>query len=47
MPNILRNHDELHDLRYPTETIKPIPHLAPPESDGLKCHACGYIVRRV
>jgi hypothetical protein len=43
IPNILRNQDELRDLRYPTDIIKPIPYLAPPKPDGLKCRACGHI----
>ncbi|KAM5528226.1 hypothetical protein FOXYSP1_19495 [Fusarium oxysporum f. sp. phaseoli] len=47
IPNIIRNQDELRDLRYPTNTIQAIPYLAPPESGGLKCRACGHIVRRV
>jgi hypothetical protein len=48
MPDILRSRDELRRyLQYPTNTIQPIPYLAPPESDGLKCRACGHIVRRV
>ncbi|EXK77216.1 hypothetical protein FOQG_18067 [Fusarium oxysporum f. sp. raphani 54005] len=45
--NIIRNQDELRNLRYPTNTIEPIPYLAPPKPDGLKCRACGYIVRHV
>ncbi|KAI5459556.1 hypothetical protein BGZ63DRAFT_415114 [Mariannaea sp. PMI_226] len=28
---------------YPTDTIKPIPYLAPPKPDGLKCRACDHI----
>ncbi|KAH7169524.1 hypothetical protein DER46DRAFT_645872 [Fusarium sp. MPI-SDFR-AT-0072] len=47
IPNILRNQDELRDLRYPTNMIEPIPYLVPPKPDGLKCRACGHIVRRV
>ncbi|KAL9563885.1 hypothetical protein ACKAV7_011920 [Fusarium commune] len=47
IPNIIRNQDELRDLQYPANTIEPIPYLAPPEPDGLKCHACGHIVRHV
>ncbi|KAH7231630.1 uncharacterized protein BKA55DRAFT_524254, partial [Fusarium redolens] len=47
IPNILRNQDELRDLRYPTDIIEPIPYLAPPKPDGLKCRACGHIVRRI
>ncbi|KAJ9412342.1 hypothetical protein QL093DRAFT_2027452, partial [Fusarium oxysporum] len=38
---------ELRDLRYPTDTIEPIPHLAPQEPDGMKCRTCGHIVRRI
>jgi hypothetical protein len=48
IPNILHSQDELRRcLQYPTDTIEPIPYLAPPKSDGLKCRACGHIVRRV
>ncbi|KAI8401188.1 hypothetical protein FOFC_18057 [Fusarium oxysporum] len=32
---------------YPTDTIQPIPYLAPPKPDGLKCRACGHIDRRI
>jgi hypothetical protein len=48
MPDILRSRDELRRyLQYLTNTIQSIPYLAPPELDGLKCRACGHIVRRV
>ncbi|KAH7205208.1 hypothetical protein BKA60DRAFT_545465 [Fusarium oxysporum] len=47
IPNILHSRDDLrHYLQYPTDTIQPIPYLAPPKPDGLKCRACGHIVRR-
>ncbi|EWZ78605.1 hypothetical protein FOWG_17175 [Fusarium oxysporum f. sp. lycopersici MN25] len=45
--NIIRKQDELRDLQYPTNTIEPIPFLAPPKPDGLKCRVCGHIVRRL
>ncbi|KAH7460465.1 hypothetical protein FOMA001_g19507 [Fusarium oxysporum f. sp. matthiolae] len=48
IPNILHSRDDLrHYLQYPTDTIQPIPYLAPQKPDGLKCRACGHIVRRV
>src|SRR6478735_1983962 len=47
IPNILHNQDELRDLRYPTDIIEPIPYLAPPKPDDLKCRACSHIVRRI
>jgi rubrerythrin len=47
IPNTLHTQDELRDLRYPTNTIEPVPFLAPPKPDGLICRACGYIFRRV
>ncbi|KAJ0128512.1 Uncharacterized protein HZ326_28398 [Fusarium oxysporum f. sp. albedinis] len=48
IPNILHSQDDLrHYLQYPTDIIQPIPYLAPPKPDGLKCRACGYIIRRV
>ncbi|KAJ9412789.1 hypothetical protein QL093DRAFT_2595349 [Fusarium oxysporum] len=47
IPNILPNQDELRNLWYPTDIIEPIPYLAPPKPDGLKCRACGHIVRRI
>jgi hypothetical protein len=48
VPNIIHSRDDLHHyLQYPTDIIEPIPYLAPPKLDGLKCRACGYIVRRV
>ncbi|EXL66727.1 hypothetical protein FOPG_17120 [Fusarium oxysporum f. sp. conglutinans race 2 54008] len=45
--NIICNLDELRDLWYPTNTIKPIPYLMPPKLDGLKYRACGHIIRRI
>ncbi|KAH7169695.1 uncharacterized protein B0J16DRAFT_393500, partial [Fusarium flagelliforme] len=48
IPNILHSRDDLHHyLQYPTDIIQPIPYLAPPKPDGLKCRACGHIVRCV
>ncbi|CZS75066.1 unnamed protein product [Fusarium graminearum] len=48
MPDIFRSRDEIrHYLQYPTDLVQPIPYLAPPEPDGLKCRACGHIVRRI
>ncbi|KAG7000202.1 hypothetical protein FocnCong_v013233 [Fusarium oxysporum f. sp. conglutinans] len=48
IPDIFRSRDEIRRyLQYPTDLIQPIPYLAPPEPDGLKCRACGHIVRRI
>jgi hypothetical protein len=48
IPNILHSQDELYRyLQYRMDTFKPIPYLTPPKSDGLKCRACGYIVRHI
>jgi hypothetical protein len=47
IPNLLRNQNELHELPLPLHPIEPITYLASPKPDGLKCHACGHIVRRI
>jgi hypothetical protein len=48
MPDIFRSRDEIRRyLQYPTNLIELIPYLAPPQPDGLKCRACGHIVRRI
>ncbi|EXK26248.1 hypothetical protein FOMG_17150 [Fusarium oxysporum f. sp. melonis 26406] len=48
IPNIIHSRGDLrHYLQYPTDIIQPIPYLAPPKPDGLKCRACGHILRRV
>ncbi|KAH7231099.1 hypothetical protein BKA59DRAFT_536212 [Fusarium tricinctum] len=47
IPDVFRSRDEIRRyLQYPTDLIQPIPYLAPPEPDGLKCRTCGHIVRR-
>lgn len=46
--DVFRSRDEiLRYLQYPTDLIQPIPYLALPEPDGLKCRACGHIVCRI
>ncbi|KAH7199034.1 uncharacterized protein B0J16DRAFT_360609 [Fusarium flagelliforme] len=46
--DVFRSRDEIRRyLQYPTDLIQPIPYLAPPEPHGLKCRACGHIVRRI
>jgi hypothetical protein len=48
MPDVFRSRDEIRRyLQYPTDLIQSIPYLASPEPDGLKCRACGHIVRRI
>ncbi|KAH7129647.1 hypothetical protein B0J13DRAFT_645690 [Dactylonectria estremocensis] len=35
----------LSDFPFPLPTINPIPYIEPPETNGLRCHTCDYIVR--
>ena len=46
VPNLLRNTGDLHLLAKPCPE-EPIPFLAAPKSDGLKCRKCSYISRHV
>ncbi|KAJ6785851.1 hypothetical protein PWT90_08726 [Aphanocladium album] len=46
-PAIIQDQNGLHDFRFPPPTISYIPHLAPPERDGLKCRRCPYIARQL
>jgi hypothetical protein len=40
IPGVLRNRTELSRLQYPPPTTEPIPCLAPPKLDVLKCRLC-------
>ena len=46
IPNLLRNTGDLHLLATPCPE-EPIPFLAAPKLDGLKCRKCSYISRHV
>lgn len=45
LPNIRRNQADLFDFQFPPPNTNPIPHLSPPQTDGLKCRRCPYVVR--
>ena len=47
LPHVLRNQSQLDQLQYPPPTIEPIACLGAPKPDGLKCRACGLILRQV
>lgn len=47
IPRIIRNQAELSEIQLPPPTIDPIPLLAPPQTDGLRCRKCPYVVRQV
>ncbi|EXK78233.1 hypothetical protein FOQG_17086 [Fusarium oxysporum f. sp. raphani 54005] len=46
-PNVLQSRDELSQLQYPPPTTEPIPCLAPPKLDVLKCRHCSFEIRQV
>ena len=47
IPGIIRSQDELRDFQYPPPTTEPIPFLDAPQADGLRCNACGFIIRTI
>lgn len=47
IPNILRKQSDLKELQYPHPTSDPIPHLVPPQLDGLRCRTCSRVYRHV
>ncbi|KAK2758592.1 hypothetical protein CKAH01_05640 [Colletotrichum kahawae] len=47
IPSIIRSQADLQSFQYPDSTVKPIAHIAPPQVDGLRCHSCRYMCRRV
>ncbi|EXK24333.1 hypothetical protein FOMG_18930 [Fusarium oxysporum f. sp. melonis 26406] len=47
LPDVLRTRAELPQLQYPLPTNEPIPCLAPPKLDVLKCRHCGFNIRQV
>ncbi|KAF6781767.1 hypothetical protein CSOJ01_16052, partial [Colletotrichum sojae] len=47
IPDIIQSQDELQSFPYPAATVEPIGHIAPPQTDGLRCQACRYVCRRV
>ncbi|WZH50246.1 uncharacterized protein QYS62_011490 [Fusarium acuminatum] len=47
LPDVLRTRAELPQLQYPLPTNEPIPCLAPPKHDVLKCRHCGFNIRQV
>jgi hypothetical protein len=47
IPGVLRSRIELSQLQYPPPTTEPIPCLAPPKLDALKCRLCNFNVRQV
>ncbi|KAK1613530.1 hypothetical protein BDP81DRAFT_187595, partial [Colletotrichum phormii] len=47
LDGIVRSQTDLAKVRCPPPTSNPIPHLAPAVTDGIQCHNCGYLYRRV
>src|SRR3569833_2820161 len=47
IPGIIRDQSGLRRFQFPPPTIDPIPFIAPPEEDGLRCNECGYVTRTV
>ncbi len=44
---IIRDQNDLVGFLYPPPTTTYVPHLAPPQQDGLKCRQCPYIARQL
>ncbi|KAK3304929.1 uncharacterized protein B0T15DRAFT_495343 [Chaetomium strumarium] len=47
IPDIAHDQEELRSFRFPPPTVAPIPFIAPPEADGVRCDRCGFVVRTV
>jgi uncharacterized C2H2 Zn-finger protein len=47
VPGIIQRQEGLSTFQFPSPTVPPIPFIAPPETDGLRCNRCGYIIRTV
>lgn len=45
IPNIIRSQEDLARLPYPTPTHAPIPYIKPPQTNGLGCKECSFVVR--
>ena len=45
--NIIQDQDSLSEFKFPPPTTDPIPFIAPPENDGLRCKydSCDYMTR--
>ncbi|KAK2778012.1 hypothetical protein CKAH01_11876 [Colletotrichum kahawae] len=46
IPGIIRTQAELAILQYPDPSTPPIPHIAAPKTDGIRCAECPYMCRR-
>lgn len=45
IPGIVANQAGLVGFQYPPPTVDPIPFIGQPQTDGLRCNECGFIVR--
>ncbi|KAG6042166.1 hypothetical protein E4U17_001581 [Claviceps sp. LM77 group G4] len=45
-PGITRTLDQLRSFQLPEFLEQPVPFLAPPMTDGLRCNACAFIARQ-
>jgi hypothetical protein len=45
IPGIVVNQADLVGFQYPPPTVDPIPFIARPRKDGLRCNECSFIVR--
>ncbi|KAK4444177.1 hypothetical protein QBC34DRAFT_487938 [Podospora aff. communis PSN243] len=45
IPGIICNQEQLRAFPYPAASTEPIPFIAPPQTDGLRCDTCSYVVR--
>lgn len=47
IPGVIRNQADLNRLELPPSSTTPLPYLAAPKADGLKCRKCSYISRQI
>ncbi|KAK4209416.1 hypothetical protein QBC37DRAFT_294646 [Rhypophila decipiens] len=45
IPGIIPNQAGLCGFRFPPATTEPIPFIAAPEIDGIRCNECGFVIR--
>ncbi|KAM7213331.1 Protein of unknown function (DUF3505) domain containing protein, partial [Rhypophila decipiens] len=47
IPGIIPNKAGLSRFQFPPATTEPIPFIAAPEIDGIRCDECGFVIRTI
>lgn len=47
IPGIIKDQRGLYGFQFPQPTIKPIPFIMPPKTDGLRCNRCSFVTRTI